>query len=78
MDGRRERHGPWSNLSGARLPIADPPRPAPVACDRNPDHLGAIRFDLVRYGRCVGAIHLCGPCVLALNAPLDPLDVTAA
>ena len=62
---------------GPRLPIADPPRPTGVPCDRDPRHTGGIRFELHRYGQRVGLIRLCGPCFQDLHprTPVDPLHV---
>jgi hypothetical protein len=56
---------------GARLPIADPPKP-PTRCDRNPAHVGGIRFELHRYGRKAGQIYLCQVCIRDLILIPDP------
>lgn len=66
--------------SGPRLPIADPPKPSKEPCDRDPGHLGGIRFDLYRYNRKVGEVKLCGPCFQDLHPrmPVDPLYVDDA
>jgi len=65
---------------GLRLPITDP-EPAPLTpCDRNPAHTGGIRFELHRYGRKHGYIHLCGVCVqeFLIRPDPDPRYVEAA
>lgn len=63
---------------GARLPIAPTPKPSKEPCDLG--HLGGIRFELHRYGRKVGAIRLCGPCIGRFldTLPPDPLTVDEA
>lgn len=73
MSDRRRPH-----LSGPRLPLG--PRTAPAeGCirigDRAHIHDEPIRFDLVRYGKVVGQILLCGGCFrdVAQLKPADPL-----
>ena len=71
----RPRYAP-----GPRLPLG--PRTAPEpgcirAADTSLTHESPIRFGLMRYGKVVGQIELCGVCFRAV-AQLQPADPLTA
>lgn len=71
--------GRGSDHHSFRLPVG-PASPPKHPCARNAaprEHGDGIRFQLVRYGRPVGTIVLCGNCFAELNGPgpVDPLHV---
>lgn len=66
------RRGPTNPWFGPRLPIRDPEPPPKAPCDRDPAHAGGIRFELHRYGRCVGHIRLCARCIGDFVMQPDP------
>lgn len=43
-----------------------------MPCDRDPAHVGGIRFELRRYSRTWGVIRLCPDCIREFIVQPDP------